>query len=286
GIEVILVNSNPATIMTDLDVADNIYIEPLTMESLTKIIDIERPHGILATLGGQTALNVATDLYKDGVLTQYNVHFLGTSIGSIQLAEDRKLFKSTMKKIGQRVANSKIATTLEEGTDFVAQVGFPVIVRPAYTLGGTGGGTAYNMDEFIHICTRGLKNSPIHQVLIEESVAGWKEIELEIVRDNEGNSLVVCSMENLDPVGVHTGDSIVVAPTQTLSPSQLSTLRKGAFSIVEALDIKGGCNVQFALNPDTGEYIVIEVNPRVSRSSALASKATGYPIARVASKIA
>ena len=286
GIEVILVNSNPATIMTDLDVADNIYIEPLTMESLTKIIDIERPHGILATLGGQTALNVATDLYKDGVLTQYNVHFLGTSIGSIQLAEDRKLFKSTMKKIGQRVANSKIATTLEEGTDFIAQVGFPVIIRPAYTLGGTGGGTAHNMNEFIHICTRGLKSSPIHQVLIEESVAGWKEIELEIVRDNEGNSLVVCSMENLDPVGVHTGDSIVVAPTQTLSPSQLSTLRKGAFSIVEALDIKGGCNVQFALNPDTGEYIVIEVNPRVSRSSALASKATGYPIARVASKIA
>ncbi len=286
GIEVILVNSNPATIMTDLDVADNIYIEPLTIDSLTKIIEIEKPDGILATLGGQTALNAATDLYKHGVLTQYNISFLGTSINSIQLAEDRQLFKSTMEKIGQRVANSKIATTLEEGTDFVAQVGFPVIVRPAYTLGGTGGGTAYNMDEFIHICTRGLKNSPIHQVLIEESVAGWKEIELEIVRDNEGTSLVVCSMENLDPVGIHTGDSIVVAPTQTLTPSQLLNLKEGAFSIVKALDIKGGCNVQFALNPDTGEYIIIEVNPRVSRSSALASKATGYPIARVASKIA
>lgn len=286
GITVVLANSNPATIMTDLDVADSIYIEPLTIDILAKIIDRERPNGILATLGGQTALNIAVDLYDSGILDKYGVEFLGTSINSIKLAEDRKSFKQTMQSIGQKVPYSEIATNIEEGIDFAKAVSFPLIIRPAYTLGGTGGGIAHNMDEFIHICTRGIKNSPINQVLIEESVAGWKEIELEIIRDNKGHSISVCSMENFDPVGVHTGDSIVVAPTQTLSLYELATLKKSAFDIAKSLDIRGGCNVQFALNPHTGEHAVIEVNPRVSRSSALASKATGYPIAKTASKIA
>lgn len=286
GISIVLVNSNPATIMTDSDVADSIYIEPLRADILASIIDRERPDGILATLGGQTALNIATDLYNSKILDTYGVEFLGTSIESIKLSEDREMFKSTMQRIGQKVPNSNIATNLKEAFAFIDDVEFPVIIRPAYTLGGTGGGIAHNLNEFTHICTRGIKNSPIGQILIEKSVAGWKEIELEIVRDNIGRALVVCSMENLDPVGVHTGDSIVVAPTQTLSSSQLSMLRKAAFDIANALDIRGGCNVQFALNPQTDEYVVIEVNPRVSRSSALASKATGYPIARVASKIA
>ncbi|KGK81262.1 carbamoyl-phosphate synthase (glutamine-hydrolyzing) large subunit [Clostridium sp. HMP27] len=286
GVEVVLINSNPATIMTDVDVADKVYIEPITLDFIKKIIYKEKPDGILASIGGQTALNMAVELSEDGILEELNVKLLGTTLESIQRAEDRELFKATMEQVGEKVAVSSIVTTLEDGLDFANKVGFPIIIRPAYTLGGTGGGIANNLDEFKDIASRGLKLSMIHQILVEQSVAGWKEIEYEIMRDNADNCIVICNMENFDPVGVHTGDSIVVAPSQTLSDVEYQMLRSASIKIIRALKINGGCNIQFALNPNSMEYVVIEVNPRVSRSSALASKATGYPIARVTAKIA
>ncbi|MBX6395608.1 MAG: carbamoyl-phosphate synthase large subunit, partial [Alicyclobacillaceae bacterium] len=286
GYQVILVNSNPATIMTDLDMADVVYMEPLTPESLEAIIAKERPDGLLATLGGQTGLNLAVALAERGVLERYGVRLLGTPLSSIQKAEDRQLFKETMERIGQPVPESAIVHTLEEGLAFVEQIGLPVILRPAYTLGGTGGGIAETMDQFREILVRGLRQSPIGQVLVERSIRGWKEIEYEVMRDSAGTCITVCNMENLDPVGVHTGDSIVVAPSQTLTDREYQMLRTAALEIISALEIEGGCNVQFALDPHSDRYYVIEVNPRVSRSSALASKATGYPIAKIAAKIA
>lgn len=286
GIEVVLVNSNPATIMTDKETADKIYIEPITLDFVKKIIRKEKPDGILPSLGGQTGLNMAVELAEDGILDEMNIKLLGTCLSSIKKAEDRKLFKDTMQEIGEKVPHSKIVTTLEDAVAFVKEVGFPIIIRPAYTLGGTGGGIANDMDEFKYICGKGLKLSLINQVLLEQSVAGWKEIEYEVMRDNADNCIVVCNMENFDPVGVHTGDSIVIAPSQTLSDVEYQMLRTASIKIIRTLDIKGGCNIQFALNPHSFEYVIIEVNPRVSRSSALASKATGYPIARVAAKIA
>ena len=286
GIEVVLVNSNPATIMTDSETADKIYIEPITPDFVKKIIEKEKPDGILASLGGQTGLNMAVELSNDGILDRMGIELLGTSLMSIRKAEDRELFKETMQKINERVPNSIIVNTLPDAVAFVEKVGFPIIIRPAYTLGGTGGGIAENMEEFKYICGKGLKLSMIHQVLLEQSVAGWKEIEFEVMRDGADNCIIICSMENFDPVGVHTGDSIVVAPCQTLSDVEYQMLRSASIKIIRALEIKGGCNIQFALDPNSYEYVVIEVNPRVSRSSALASKATGYPIARVTSKIA
>lgn len=286
GIEVVLINSNPATIMTDMDMADVVYIEPITIEMVTKILKIEKPDGILPTLGGQTGLNMAVELAESGILDELKIQLLGTSLESIQMAEDREKFKKAMEDIGESVAVSLIAETIDEVALFAGQIGFPIIVRPAYTLGGTGGGIADNMEELKTIAARGLNNSIISQVLLERSVAGWKEIEYEVIRDNNDNCIVVCNMENFDPVGIHTGDSIVVAPSQTLSDKEYHMLRTATIKIIRALKIRGGCNIQFALNPKSYEYIIIEVNPRVSRSSALASKATGYPIARVASKIA
>jgi len=286
GIEVVLVNSNPATIMTDTQSADRVYIEPITLDFVKKIIRREKPDGILASLGGQTGLNMAIQLAEDGILDEMGIELLGTSLESIRKAEDRELFKKTMQEIGEKVPLSTIATDLDSAVKFAEEVGFPIIIRPAYTLVGTGGGIAHNMEEFKYICGKGLKLSLIHQVLLEQSVAGWKEIEYEVIRDGADNSIIICNMENFDPVGVHTGDSIVVAPCQTLSDVEAQMLRAASLKIIRALNIKGGCNIQYALNPNSFEYVVIEVNPRVSRSSALASKATGYPIARVAAKIA
>ena len=286
GLEVVLVNSNPATIMTDTHIADRVYVEPLTVEFLETIIRKELPDGILATLGGQTGLNMAVELGKRGILKEYNVELLGTSVESIKKAEDRELFKATMEKIGEPVPESTIVETVFAAQQFAREVGFPLIVRPAYTLGGTGGGFATNEEELIEITNVGLKYSMIGQALIEKSVAGWKEIEYEVIRDAADNCVTICSMENLDPVGVHTGDSIVTAPAQTLSDRELMMLRSSAIRIIRELGVEGGCNVQFALDPYSERYYLIEVNPRVSRSSALASKATGYPIAKVASKIA
>jgi carbamoyl-phosphate synthase large subunit len=286
GIEVVLVNSNPATIMTDTQSADKVYIEPITLDFVKRIIKREKPDGILASLGGQTGLNMAVELAEDGILEEMGIELLGTSLESIKKAEDRELFKKTMQEIGEKVPLSTISTDLDSAIKFAEEVGFPIIIRPAYTLGGSGGGIAHNMDEFKYICGKGLKLSLIHQVLLEQSVAGWKEIEYEVIRDGADNSIIICNMENFDPVGVHTGDSIVVAPCQTLSDVEAQMLRSASLKIIRALNIKGGCNIQYALNPNSFEYVVIEVNPRVSRSSALASKATGYPIARVAAKIA
>ena len=286
GIEVVLVNSNPATIMTDKDIADHVYIEPLNIPSVTQVIEKEKPDPILPTLGGQTGLNLAMALYEDGTLEKYGVKLLGTSPDSIRKAEDRQGFKDCMESIGQPCVTSKVVNTVEDAVSFTNEIGYPVIVRPAYTLGGTGGGIAYDEVSLREICDRGLNLSRVHEVLIERCIAGWKEIEFEVMRDGAGNVITVCSMENIDPVGVHTGDSIVVAPTQTLANKEYQMLRTAALDIITALEIEGGCNVQFALNPDSYEYAVIEVNPRVSRSSALASKATGYPIAKVAAKIA
>ena len=286
GFKVILVNSNPATIMTDTHIADRVYIEPLTPEFLETIIKKEAPDGLLATLGGQTGLNLAVELSKRGILEEYGVELLGTSVESIKKAEDRELFKGTMQKIGQPIPESAIVETVFAAQEFAREVGFPLIVRPAYTLGGTGGGIAENEEELIEITNTGLKYSLIGQALIERSVAGWKEIEYEVIRDSKGNCITICSMENVDPVGVHTGDSVVVAPAQTLSDRELMMLRSASIKIVCELGVEGGCNVQYALDPFSERYYVIEVNPRVSRSSALASKATGYPIAKVASKIA
>ncbi len=286
GLEVILINSNPATIMTDSETADKIYIEPITLDFVKKIILKEKPDGILASLGGQTGLNMAVQLSLDGILDEMGIELLGTSLQSIEKAEDRELFKKTMQEIDEKIAVSSIVKSLEDGIRFTEKIGFPIIIRPAYTLGGSGGGIAKDMDEFKYICKTGLKLSMINQVLVEQSLAGWKEIEYEVMRDAADNCIVVCNMENVDPVGIHTGDSIVVAPSQTLSDVEYQLLRTASLKIIRALDIKGGCNIQFALNPHSYEYVVIEVNPRVSRSSALASKATGYPIARVAAKIA
>ncbi|MBZ4663710.1 MAG: carB [Caloramator sp.] len=286
GIEVVLVNSNPATIMTDKEVADKVYIEPLTVEVLERIIEKERPDSLLAGMGGQTGLNLAVELYEKGILQKYNVNVIGTKIEAIKRGEDRELFRDLMKRINQPIIESEIVTSLEDGLKFAKEIGYPVIVRPAYTLGGTGGGIAENEEELKKILETGLKLSSIGQVLIEKSVKGWKEIEYEVIRDGQGNCITVCNMENIDPVGVHTGDSIVVAPSQTLSDREYQMLRTAAIDIINAVGIEGGCNVQFALNPNSFQYAVIEINPRVSRSSALASKATGYPIAKVATKIA
>ncbi|MDH7576471.1 MAG: carbamoyl-phosphate synthase large subunit [Bacillota bacterium] len=286
GIEVVLVNSNPATIMTDLEMADRIYIEPLTQDFLARIIQKERPQGLLPTLGGQVGLNLAVQLAEAGVLNQYHVLLLGTPLEAIKKAEDRELFKEMLQEIGEPVPESKVVSKVEEAVAFSRQIGFPVVVRPAYTLGGTGGGLARDEAELREIVGRGLALSMIRQVLIERSVAGWKEIEYEVMRDSADNCITVCNMENIDPMGIHTGDSIVVAPSQTLSDYEYQMLRSASLKIIRALGVEGGCNIQFALDPESFRYYVIEVNPRVSRSSALASKATGYPIARVAAKIA
>ncbi|MEK7354282.1 MAG: carbamoyl-phosphate synthase large subunit, partial [Chloroflexota bacterium] len=286
GVTSVLVNSNPATIMTDEDIADIVYIEPLTLEMITRIIERERPDGLLPTLGGQTGLNLAVELADAGVLEKYGVKALGTSIETIRTAEDRELFKQLLISIGEPVPRSKTVSNLKEARQVAKEIGLPLIIRPGFTLGGTGGGMARTMKEFVQVVTSGLAASPISQVLVEESVAGWKEIEYEVMRDAADTCITVCNMENIDPMGVHTGDSIVVAPSQTLTNKEYQMLRTASLKIIRALGIEGGCNVQFALDPKSSQYYVIEVNPRVSRSSALASKATGYPIARVASKIA
>lgn len=286
GIETILVNSNPATIMTDKGIADKVYMEPLTEEALEQILEKEKPDGMLAGFGGQTGLNLAMELERKGILEKHGTALLGVNRESIRKAEDREEFKSLMQEIGEPIPSSVIATSMDECYEFVKQEGYPVIIRPAYTLGGTGGGIAENKKELELLCMKGMENSAIGQILLEKSVAGWKEIEYEVIRDSRDNCIIICSMENLDPVGVHTGDSIVVAPTQTLRDAEYQMLRDASIKIIRNLQIEGGCNVQFALDPDTGKYIVIEVNPRVSRSSALASKAAGYPIAKIAAKIA
>ncbi len=286
GVEVVLINSNPATIMTDKDIADKVYIEPLTTETVKKVIIAEKPDSILPTLGGQTGLNLAMELAEAGFLKEHNVKLLGTSSETIKMAEDRQSFKDAMLSIGQPCIASKVVETYADALAFAKEIGFPVIVRPAYTLGGTGGGIAENEEELAQIAPHGLRLSRVGQVLIERCIAGWKEIEFEVIRDGAGSCITVCSMENLDPVGVHTGDSIVVAPAQTLADKEYQMLRTAAIRIIDKLKVEGGCNVQFALEPNSFEYAVIEVNPRVSRSSALASKATGYPIAKVAAKIA
>ena len=286
GVEVVLLTSNPATIMTDKDIADKVYIEPLTVEVVEQLILKEKPDSVLPTLGGQAGLNLAMELEERGFLKEHNVRLIGTTSQTIKKAEDRQEFKDTMEKIGEPVAASLVVTTVEDGIAFTNTIGYPVVLRPAYTLGGSGGGIAHNEAELIEILENGLRLSRVGEVLVERCIAGWKEIEYEVMRDGAGNCITVCNMENLDPVGVHTGDSIVVAPSQTLGDKEYQMLRTSALNIITELGITGGCNVQYALNPDSFEYCVIEVNPRVSRSSALASKATGYPIAKVAAKIA
>ena len=286
GIDVVLVNSNPATIMTDKDIADHVYIEPLTVKMLEKIIEKEKPDSILPTLGGQAGLNLAMEIAETGFLESHNVKLIGTTPETIKKAEDRLEFKKTMEKIGEPCAPSLVVENIEDGIAFTNRIGYPVVLRPAYTLGGSGGGIAHNQNELIDILSNGLRLSRVGQVLVERCISGWKEIEYEVMRDAAGNCITVCNMENIDPVGVHTGDSIVVAPSQTLADKEYQMLRSSALNIINELEITGGCNVQFALHPESFEYCVIEVNPRVSRSSALASKATGYPIAKVAAKIA
>nr|WP_294466499.1 carbamoyl-phosphate synthase large subunit [uncultured Sellimonas sp.] len=286
GIEVVLLNSNPATIMTDKDIADRVYIEPLTVEVVEELIRKEKPDSVLPTLGGQAGLNLAMELDEAGFLKENNVRLIGTTSETIKKAEDRLEFKATMEKIGEPVAASLVVESVPDGVEFAEKIGYPVVLRPAYTLGGSGGGIAHNREELVEILENGLRLSRVGQVLVERCIAGWKEIEYEVMRDGNGNCITVCNMENIDPVGVHTGDSIVVAPSQTLGDKEYQMLRTSALNIISELNITGGCNVQYALHPDTFEYCVIEVNPRVSRSSALASKATGYPIAKVAAKIA
>ena len=286
GMEVVLLNSNPATIMTDKDIADRVYIEPLTVEVVEQLIQKEKPDSVLPTLGGQAGLNLAMELEEKGFLKENNVRLIGTTAQTIKKAEDRQEFKDTMEKIGEPEAASLVVHDVQAGIDFTNKIGYPVVLRPAYTLGGSGGGIAYNEEELIEILSNGLRLSRVGEVLVERCIAGWKEIEYEVMRDSVGNCITVCNMENIDPVGVHTGDSIVVAPSQTLGDKEYQMLRTSALNIITELGITGGCNVQYALNPDSFEYCVIEVNPRVSRSSALASKATGYPIAKVAAKIA
>ena len=286
GLEVVLINSNPATIMTDKNMADKIYIEPLTVATVKKVIEEERPDSILPNLGGQTGLNLAMELAESGFLEKYHVRLLGTGVDGIRNAEDRQCFKDMMEKIGEPVVASKVVHTVEDAVAFAEEIGLPVIIRPAYTLGGTGGGIAYTMDDLVEIAGSGIRMSRVSEILVEKCISGWKEIEYEVIRDSSGNCITVCNMENVDPVGIHTGDSIVIAPSQTLSNREYQMLRTSSLKIISSLGIEGGCNVQFALNPNSFEYAVIEVNPRVSRSSALASKATGYPIAKVATKIA
>ena len=286
GLEVVLVNSNPATIMTDKDIADEVYIEPLTVPVLKKIIEKEKPDSILPTLGGQAGLNLAMEIAETGFLEEHGCRLIGTTSETIKKAEDRLEFKETMEKIGEPCAPSLVVENVEDGIAFTNEIGYPVVLRPAYTLGGSGGGIAHNQTELVEILENGLRLSRVGQVLVERCIAGWKEVEYEVMRDSEGNCITVCNMENIDPVGVHTGDSIVVAPSQTLGDKEHQMLRTSALNIINELNITGGCNVQYALHPESFEYCVIEVNPRVSRSSALASKATGYPIAKVAAKIA
>ena len=286
GVEVVLVNSNPATIMTDKEIADEVYIEPLTVDVLEKIIAKEKPDSVLPTLGGQAGLNLGMELAEQGVLDKYGVKLIGTTAETIFKAEDRQAFKDTMEKIGEPCAASQVVNNVQDGIKFTNTIGYPVVLRPAFTLGGSGGGIAHNEQELVDILTNGLRLSRVGEVLVERCIAGWKEIEYEVMRDANGNCITVCNMENIDPVGVHTGDSIVVAPSQTLGDKEYQMLRTSALNIISELNITGGCNVQYALHPESFEYCVIEVNPRVSRSSALASKATGYPIAKVAAKIA
>ncbi|MDR0425429.1 MAG: carbamoyl-phosphate synthase large subunit, partial [Clostridiales Family XIII bacterium] len=286
GIETILVNSNPATIMTDQGIADKVYMEPLTEEAMVPILERERPDGILAGFGGQTGLNLSMALEESGTLARLGIKLLGVNKRSIKRAEDREAFKELMLEINEPIPASAIAVNMQQCKAFVEEVGYPVIIRPAYTLGGTGGGIAATDEELELLANRGMDNSAIGQILLERSVAGWKEIEYEVIRDAKDNCIIVCGMENFDPVGVHTGDSIVVAPIQTLRDEEYQMLRDASLKIIRSLDIEGGCNIQFALNPETSEYAVIEVNPRVSRSSALASKAAGYPIAKISAKIA
>lgn len=286
GIEVVLINNNPATIMTDTKMADQIYLEPLEVDVIEKIIKKEQPDGLIGTLGGQTGLNLSMELHDKGILEKYKVKLLGTTIPSIQKGEDREKFRNLMLSINEPISESAIVTNVEDGLTFTGKIGYPVILRPAYTLGGEGGGFAYDEVSFRDMLKKGLDLSPIHQVLVERSIKGWKEIEYEVMRDENDNCRIICDMENVDPVGVHTGDSIVVAPAQTLTVEQSNMLREASLKILRALQVVGGCNIQFALHPETNEYCIIEVNPRVSRSSALASKATGYPIARVAAKCA
>ncbi|MBC7189413.1 carbamoyl-phosphate synthase large subunit, partial [Candidatus Aerophobetes bacterium] len=285
--EVILVNSNPATIMTDPDMSDRTYIEPITPEVVELIIRKERPQALLPTLGGQTGLNVGAILAKRGVLEKYGVEMIGANYEAINKAEDRKLFRECMQKIGLKVPKSELAYSLEEAKAVAKKLGFPLIIRPSFTLGGTGGGVAYNIDEFEEIAARGLESSIINEILIEESVIGWKEYELEVMRDKKDNVVIICSIENFDPMGVHTGDSITCAPAQTLTDREYQIMRDAAIKIIREIGVEtGGSNIQFAVNPENGEMVVIEMNPRVSRSSALASKATGFPIAKIAAKLA
>ena len=286
GYQVILVNSNPATIMTDTHIADKVYMEPLTLEYVAKIIRYERPDAIVPGLGGQTGLNLAVQLAKKGILEECGVEILGTSFTSIEEAEDRELFKELCVRIGEPVIPSRITNSIEEGVEAAKEIGYPVVLRPAFTLGGTGGGFADNEEELRDTMRNALALSPIHQVLVEKSIKGYKEIEFEVMRDKNDTAIAICSMENVDPVGIHTGDSIVVAPSQTLAAKEYNMLRSSALKLIRALKIEGGCNVQFALDPLSFKYYIIEVNPRVSRSSALASKASGYPIARVTAKVA
>ncbi|MDI6709396.1 MAG: carbamoyl-phosphate synthase large subunit [Bacillota bacterium] len=286
GLEVVLINSNPATIMTDAHMADRVYIEPLTPEFVTRVLRRERPQGLLPTLGGQTGLNLGKQVAESGILDEFGIELLGTPLETIRRAEDRERFKAMMQGIGEPIPESEIVESVEDALAFARRIGYPVVVRPAYTLGGTGGGIVFSEEELVETATRGLKASLIHQILVERCVIGWKEIEFEVMRDGADNCITICGMENIDPMGVHTGDSIVVAPTQTLSDREYQMLRSASLKIIRALGVEGGCNVQFALDPNSFQYYVIEVNPRVSRSSALASKATGYPIAKVAAKIA
>ncbi|NPA14052.1 MAG: carbamoyl-phosphate synthase large subunit [Aquificae bacterium] len=287
GYEVILVNSNPATIMTDPEIADRTYIEPLTVDVLERIIEKERPDALLPTLGGQTGLNLAVELYEKGILQKYGVEMIGANYEAIKRGEDRQLFAETMEKIGLKVPPRAVVSSLEEGLKAIKEIGFPVILRPAFTLGGTGGSIAYNMEEFEQKLKIALEASPIHQVQLDKSLLGWKEYELEVIRDKADNVIIVCSIENFDPMGVHTGDSITVAPAQTLTDKEYQILRDAAIAIIRAIGVDtGGSNIQFAVNPENGDFYVIEMNPRVSRSSALASKATGFPIAKVAAKLA
>ena len=287
GYQVVLVNSNPATIMTDPEFADRTYIEPVTAEAVEKVIAREKPDALLPTLGGQTGLNVAIQLANSGALERHGVEMIGANAEAIRKAEDRGLFKQTMIKHGLEVPRSGIAHTLEEARAVAEEIGFSIVVRPAFTLGGTGGGIAYNKEEFLKIAERGLSLSMVSEVLIEESVEGWKEFELEVMRDRRDNVVIICSIENFDPMGVHTGDSITVAPAQTLTDKELQAMRNDAITIIRAIGVEtGGSNIQFAVHPETGRRVVIEMNPRVSRSSALASKATGFPIAKIAAKLA
>src|SRR5579872_6032205 len=287
GLEVVLVNSNPATIMTDPETADRTYVEPLTSEMVAAVIERERPDALLPTVGGQTALNLAVQLAEEGVLEKYNVELIGASIEAIKVAEDRLLFRDAMKEIGIAVPNSRYVRSLQEAFDAIEPIGFPIIIRPSFTLGGVGGGIAYNVEEFREIANRGLSMSPVREILVEQSVIGWKEFELEVMRDVADNFVVICSIENIDPMGVHTGDSITVAPALTLTDKEYQRMRDAARRIIRRVGVEtGGSNIQFAVNPKNGRMTVIEMNPRVSRSSALASKATGFPIAKIAAKLA